>query len=258
MISSGDAEVLVRLDGQPPLGMALTIRDRFFGILPEPGPVHGLNEIVLEIQGGQGLEIEASLGNHHLQFVSRHYLERRPGLGTDANPIDGIGQRQGAIRLDRHFEPVPVKSRNQRLIELQGGLSPREYDESMPAVASLARPTRQDPLRERRGIDKPASSGPIGTHEIRIAEPADGGRSIPFQPAPEIAAAEPAEHRRPARLGAFALQRGIDFLDRVGHWRHPFGFNSGDYIRDSTRTIGNRSAGPVCGTKGAPRARTAQ
>ena len=41
--------------------------------------------------------------------------------------------------------------------------------------------------------------------------------AVLLAPAPQIAAGEAAEHRRPARLAALALQGQEDLLDRIGH-----------------------------------------
>ena len=41
------------------------------------------------------------------------------------------------------------------------------------------------------------------------------GVAVFFAARPEIATGEAAEHRRPPGLGAFALQRVVDLLDRI-------------------------------------------
>ena len=86
--------------------MSLAVQDRLFRVLPEPGPVHGLNEMVLEIQGGQSLVVDAGLRVHHFQLTPRHHLEFRAGLGAHANPIDSLRNGQGAVGLHGDFEPM--------------------------------------------------------------------------------------------------------------------------------------------------------
>ena len=68
----------------------------------------------------------------------------------------------------------------------------------MPPDASPAFPAVDDAAGERPGVCELAPAGPVRAHKVRVAELADSGGAVPFQPAPEIAAAEPAEHCRPA------------------------------------------------------------
>ena len=62
-----------------------------------------------------------------------------------------------------------------------------------------------------------AAAFPIHADEVRVAEIARRRRAIHLSSAPQIAAGEAAEHRRPAGVTAFALQRVKHFLDRIRH-----------------------------------------
>jgi len=55
----------------------------------------------------------------------------------------------------------------------------------------------------------------MSADKISVAEIAGRFRAILFAARPEIAPCEAAEYRRPTSLGAFALQRVVDFLDGI-------------------------------------------
>ncbi|MNR56011.1 hypothetical protein D3C85_1764980 [compost metagenome] len=64
-----------------------------------------------------------------------------------------------------------------------------------------------------------AAAVAVHPDEIRVAEGANGGRPVPLQPAPQIAAGEAQEDGGPPSLSALALHRQEDFLGRIGHAR---------------------------------------
>jgi hypothetical protein len=57
----------------------------------------------------------------------------------------------------------------------------------------------------------------VRTHEVGVAEGADGLGAVLLAAGPQVAAGEPAEHRRLAGLAALALQGEEDLFDGVGH-----------------------------------------
>src|SRR4029453_1284687 len=60
-----------------------------------------------------------------------------------------------------------------------------------------------------------AAAWSIGADKIGVAEIADGIGAVRLTARPEIAAGEATEHGGAAGLHAFALERVIDFLDRI-------------------------------------------
>ena len=80
-----------------------------------------------------------------------------------------------------------------------------------------ARPLRRDRIGKLVGISKTSAAGAVRSDEIRVAKCADGVRTILFAARPQVASRKPAKHRRPAGVGAFALQSVEDLFDAVRH-----------------------------------------
>src|SRR5262249_9110227 len=73
------------------------------------------------------------------------------------------------------------------------------------------------------GAGKAAAQRAVGADEIGVAELTCGSGAVLLAAAPEIAAGEPAEYRRPPGMGAFALQGQKYLFDGVAH---PVSFTS--------------------------------
>ncbi len=90
-------------------------------------------------------------------------------------------------------------------------------DDIRPARADLGaiarRPPRQRSLHPRN-FPPPGPSIPTKSVSQNLQT---ASCAIPLEPAPQIAAGEAQEHGRAPGLCAFALQRVIDFLDRIAH-----------------------------------------
>ncbi len=107
-----------------------------------------------------------------------------------------------------------MQGRDHRRIKLQQRLAPGADHQSFLATQP---PAAGDRPGQSLGALKAAAPRAVHAHEVRIAEGADRARAIDFAPAPEIAAGEAAEHRRPPRLTALALEGQEDLLDGVAH-----------------------------------------
>src|SRR6476646_1204470 len=106
-----------------------------------------------------------------------------------------------------------MKRRDQRLVYLQHRLASGEHHERRRAA--IAAPRVAAGAGKRTGIGELAATIAIGANKIGVAEIADGASAVGLAAGPQVAAGETAEHGGPPRLGAFALQRVEDFLDRI-------------------------------------------
>jgi hypothetical protein len=108
-----------------------------------------------------------------------------------------------------------MQRRNQLSIHLQQRLSTRAHNEPLPA--DISRPLLRNRIRQFLGSRELPSTITIRAKEIRVAEFTNSLRTILLSPAPQIASAEPAKHRRAPSIHALALQRVKNLFDRVRH-----------------------------------------
>lgn len=234
---STEAQQLVCLEAQAPLGMCQTIFYGSSGVGREGGPVHRLQRKVLERKMGETLWLSFGLHlrKYEFELLTAGEREWRAGFRADTEPVDPRGRRLRAVGLDRDFEPRRVKRVDEGCIELEqrfatradhigrreekGGrrltpfsfLAPRSS--LLPRSSILVRrPQRRRARREVRGSGKLATIR-TDADKIGVAEHADGVGTVRLTTSPEVAAAEPAEHSRPAGVNAFALKREEEFLD---------------------------------------------
>src|SRR5438034_7205434 len=96
---------------------------------------------------------------------------------------------------------------DQRFIELEQRLAARADHHGTRCIQRVTGPRRGDCRRELRNRCESASSRPVRTDKIGIAEATSGARAVRFPAGPEVAPREAQKHRRPTRLRALALQR---------------------------------------------------
>ena len=176
--------------------------------------IHGLEEEALELPALEGGGIDARLGIDQLELLSGVLDHRDLALGADADPVDAGRAGEGAVGFQGDAEAPGVQGVDEGDIHLQQRLPAGQHHE--PAV-SPAPPGRRDGFGQVSGGREAPAARAVQAHEVRVAEIAGGGRAVVFPAGPEIAAREPAEHRRPAGLAAFALQGEEDLLDGVAH-----------------------------------------
>ena len=206
----------MRLQAEAPLGMGKTVGQRQAGVLVQAGTVHGLQVEMREVQMREFIGRRTVLRVDELELLPAFLDQRRPGLGTDADPVDPRRGRQGTIGLDRDFEPGAVQSIDQRPVELQERLAARaDHERERRAGRRLRVPDRPHPVSQGRGIAESATTRPVRPDEIGITEPADCHCPVARQPGPQIAPGKATEHGGPARIRPFALERVVDFLDFV-------------------------------------------
>src|ERR1700682_502340 len=209
-----DTKRLVRLQAEPPPGMAQAVVDRARGILDHVGPVHRLQRETLEGEIDEGFRRRIGLRVDQLQFMTAPHHEVRAGFRANTDPVHAVGRLDGAIGLDADFETTPMQRLDQRRIHLQQRLAAGQYH---VAVGLRCRPLRSDGAGEIPGRGIAAAQRSIGADEIGVAELACCGGAVLLAAAPEVAAGETAKHRRAGGMRAFALQGQKDFLDRVTH-----------------------------------------
>ena len=160
-----------------------------------------------------GLSSGLILGVDELEFITARLRKRRITLRADAEPVDPGRCRDRTVALDADLETTRVQRLYRGLIELQQGLAARADD-----IAALAsRPCRRHGIGEVIGARKLATARPVGADKIGVAETTYRVGTVLLTPGPEIAAGESKEHGRPAGLRTLALQRVVDFPDRVRH-----------------------------------------
>src|SRR5215470_6573131 len=177
-------------------------------------PVHRLEPEVIKPEGEQLGRVKAGLRIHELQLMTVPNAQRRARLRADTKPVDSINGLLCSVCLDGDFKPELMDRVNERSVKLQQRLSAGEDDEP---PWPCGRPGLRDGQRERLRRFKAAAACSIGANEIRIAKTADGAGAILLPTGPEIAAAEPTEHRGASCLSTFALQRFENLLDQEDH-----------------------------------------
>src|SRR5205814_3438801 len=112
-------------------------------------PVHRLQEEVPEVEPFIVRGLGSRLRVDELQLIAGSNSQSRPGLGTDARPVDSGRPGKRAVRFDGDFEPARVERVDEGLVELQQRFAPGEYDER-PA-ASIRNRSRGREKTRRQG-----------------------------------------------------------------------------------------------------------
>src|SRR5882672_6779006 len=207
-----DTERFVGLQAEPPLRMAQTIVDRACGVLDHIRSVHRLQREALEGKIDKGLWRCIRLRINQLEFMTSAYHEVCAGFGADANPVHALGWLDRAIGLDADFETTAMQRIDKGLVHLQQWLAASQY---RVMVCAGSGPLRGNGIGELPGRGIATAQRAVGSDKIGVAKPARRRGAVLLAAAPEIAAGEPAKHRRAAGVCAFALQGRKDFLDRV-------------------------------------------
>src|SRR5216684_1871449 len=191
-----DTECLVGLQAEPPLRMAQTIVDRARGVFDHVRSVHRLQRETFEG------EIDESF---------------RGGVGfrADADPVHALGRLDRTVGLDADFEAARMQRIDEGLVHLQQWFA---AGQDHVTVGADAGPLRGDGIRKFAGRCIAAAQRAVGSDKIGVAKPACRRGAVLLAAAPEVAAGEPAKHRGPAGMRAFALQGQKDFLYRITHW----------------------------------------
>src|SRR5688500_396002 len=205
----------MRLQAQPPARAGEAVCERLLRVPLHQRPVHRLKKEVLEGERLETLRLRACLGEDELELVSGTETERGAGLGAHADPVEPGWGILGPVGLDGDLEAAGLERGDRRSVELEQRLA-AGADHVRPCAGALG---PRGPYRggERLGIREPGTAVAVDADEVGVAEAADGARAVLLAPRPEVAAREPAEDGRAARLGAFPLQRVEDLLDRIGH-----------------------------------------
>src|SRR5216684_579881 len=210
-----DTECLVGLQAEPPLRMAQTIVDRARGVFDHVRSVHRLQretfegEIDESFRGGIGLRI------NQLEFMALPDHEVGAGFRADADPVHALGRLDRTVGLDADFEAARMQRIDEGLVHLQQWFAAGQYHVMVGADAG---PLRGDGIRKFAGRRIAAAQRAVGSDKIGVAKPARRRGAVLLAAAPEVAAGEPAKHRGPAGMGAFALQGQKDFLYGITHW----------------------------------------
>lgn len=230
---SWDSQDLVQLQAQSPSRVSQAVLQGGLRVGLEVRPIHGLEEKVPERKRLETLGLSPGLRIHQLELVARLLDERRTALGADANPVDPGRDGERAVGLDGDFEAGGMQRVDERPIQLQEwfaaradherttGLTGRIHSLAARSVA-VYRPGAGYGNGEVLGRFEASAARSVGSEEVRIAEPADGGGAVLFPARPQVAAGKPAEHSRPTCLGALPLEAIEDLFDRIDHWDCPF------------------------------------
>ena len=211
------AQHLVGLQAQAPLGMREAVAQCECRVLRRSVALHWLQRKVGEIEPRKSFGKRIGLGKDELELVTRGELEGGTCLRAHANPVDSGRGSLRAVCLHRHFEAGGVQRDDGVEVELQQGFTPRA--DYIRSPAPVTRPTAAHHLGQLRGAVEAAAVRPH-PHEIGIAKGAHGAVPIGFATAPQIAAGEATEDRRPSGVNSFTLQRVEDFLHRVHEKRY--------------------------------------
>lgn len=211
---SFDPQIFVGLKAKGPQRVFQTKLHRCPRGFVRSQPIHGLNELVLEIQRSQVIHILGWLRIDHLEFVTLGHHQPSALFRADAYPIYARRHLQCPVRFECNLEAMPVQRARKRFIDLEERFSASAHD--IPGTR------RGSPPRGNSGgqgifIRVLAATVTVGAEEIRIAKRTSCPRPILLQPRPEIATGEPAEDSRATCPGTFALQSEEDVLHVIRH-----------------------------------------
>jgi hypothetical protein len=113
--------------------------------------------------------------------------------------------------LYRNSKTPCMQGVDQFSIELKQRFASRHHHKAI--IFITRRPKRHNLVGQTVCRHILTAQGPICSDKIRVAELADGGRTVLFAPRPQVAPREPAKHGRHACLNSLALQGIEDLFD---------------------------------------------
>src|SRR6185437_12074032 len=78
--------------------------------------------------------LDPVLGPDQLQFIAVALDDLGAGLRADANPVETADRRKRAVRFDSDAKPALMKPIDQRLVELEHGLTPSDHHQAVFAA----------------------------------------------------------------------------------------------------------------------------
>ena len=207
---------LVRLETQAPLRVIEAVACGGFRVGRARRIVHRLQEEIGEVEPGIAFRAAAfSCGKMSFSSSPRFRPSVASALGLTQIQSRPGGGCQRAIGLDADFEPLLVERLDQRVVELQQRFAASADD------IGLARPpfghcavTASASAAASANRPPPGPSMPTKSVSQKRQMAVARSRS---SAAPQIAAGKAQEHGRTPGPRALALQRVIDFLDRIAH-----------------------------------------
>ena len=176
--------------------------------------LHGLQREARNSERGELLRTRSRLWIDQLELVAPAHLERRPRLGTDAQPVYARRWQDRSVGLHRDLEALGMERRHSLRVELQERLASRTHHQRPRARARVAWPLQANRPRQRpRRLELSA----VLSHadKLRVAELADGRCTVALASGPEVAPGKATEDRWPSGVRPFALQRVENLLHRV-------------------------------------------
>ena len=182
------------------------------------GAVHRLQEEVVEVQLRRTARARR-------RPAGRPASARRPVVSTSSAPAFGLTQTQSIPAGAGSVPLVSIAISKPRACSASTSASSSCSSGSPPVHTTKRsrrvgrrrprRPRRRRPAR-RRSANLPPPGPSVPTKSVSQNWQTAVARSR-LAPGPQVAAGEPAEHRRPAGVGALALERVEDLLDGVAH-----------------------------------------
>ena len=206
----------MRLDGKSPFRVLQAVPGGFPGESFHVRPVHGLQEEVVELPMGELLRRGFRLIPDQLEFMTGLLDDGCVLLRGHADPINPVGSLDGAVGLDGNRGANRMQRIDQRGVELQQGLA-AGADHERRFTARVGVPDPADPVRGFPGRSEFAAVRSIRAHKIRITELADGVGPVFLASRPQVAPGKSHEYGGATGVESLALERGVDFLDGVGH-----------------------------------------
>ncbi len=196
--------------------MCLAVCDCQLRIAVAVGAVHRLKQEMPEIHVLETLGLRLLLRIDELEFVATGKDHGSIRLWADANPVQPLRRRLGAVGLDRNLKSFGMQCIDQRRIELKQWLASRTDDKSLAGCVPFWPAPGNGSCQFVWGAELSATFA-IRSDKVGIAERANGLQSILFQSRPKITSGEPAEYSRSPGLNAFALERVEYLFDAVSH-----------------------------------------
>src|SRR5580658_3266795 len=119
------------------------------------------------------------LRKDQLEFIAGVLDELRARFRTHADPIEAAGRRNCSIRLHCNLEPPSMQRIDQRSVQLQERFASGEYHKLISRSGSWLPGLFNSICQSCFGIEF-APVRAISSDEIRIAEFADSGGTVPF------------------------------------------------------------------------------
>ena len=195
--------------------MGAAIGDRRRGIRGQRGAIQRLQEKMVEAEMFEPVGCHAGLRVDQLQLVAPGQPERSART-WGLTQIQSMPAGAGSVPLVSTAMEKPCACR-------AATRAASTWSSGSPPVSTTNRQRnaspqcRGDGLGQRGRVGEAATAGTVGADKIGVADATRRVGTIGFAAAPQIAAGEAAEHRRPAGVAALALQGVEDFFNGVAH-----------------------------------------